>query len=86
MTDNNEPQSIAREIASLRDAILRSNVIPESARLWDRAQVAEYFGVCRSQSLQITGKPGFPAPTHVAGRQSPRWFAAEVVLFAKRSR
>ena len=58
--------------------------IPFEVALWDIKRVAEYFGVTvKSASRSIICQPAFPKAVRVEKDSHPRYFASEVIEFAK---
>ena len=66
--------------------IAASLSLPPGKRLWNAAQVAEYFGVKPNSIYRsVLNKPNFPAPVKIDGGPT-RWVAGEVIEWAESQR
>ncbi|EEE06887.1 hypothetical protein KTE49_20535 [Burkholderia multivorans] len=57
--------------------------------LWDAAQIAKWLGLSKTTvEIRVVTRPGFPAALRPAGAEQGqrRWFANEVVEWARKNR
>lgn len=72
------------DIDELAKAIARQINVPLEDQLWDAEDCARYFKMSRESFLKYKApQPSFPKP-HGPGH--PRWFAGEVIRYARTSR
>lgn len=89
---NQLPEDQARLLAALQDLVaqLKRPQVPIEDQLWTAEDVADYLKLATDTTeRRVVTRPDFPVPLQpcpTGKRAAKRWFATEVVAWAKKNR